>query len=208
MDMQLGFIQSGTKSDKAYLFSSTLGPSIRRGNSIEDITSIATAMRVSFVVTLDGLVVLNNDHDGHVANRVHIENGRLWSFNPIVAQSIKLALTALQNGQIQILRDHQTKSLISLRKIVINDEPLVFVRLADRAKPTDSEISMVGKLYGLTRSECAVVQQLYQGHSPENASHNLSIAIATVRTHVKNILKKTESSDIRRLLLNVSQALG
>jgi DNA-binding CsgD family transcriptional regulator len=215
MNMHPGFLPKVAQSDAAYLYSKNshlLKAVVRKRSFIDNITSIAAAIRASYVLTLDGSVLVQSEFDQGPLNGtpspVHIAQGKLWSFNPIFAQQLKQALSNLETSNIEFLRNEHIGSLISLRKIVIHDEPLIFVRLAEKAQPSACEISTFGKAYGLTKTECAVVQALCCGNTPDGVSDVLHIAITTVRTHIKNILHKTSSGDIRRLVVSVGQALG
>jgi DNA-binding NarL/FixJ family response regulator len=62
-----------------------------------------------------------------------------------------------------------------------------------------------GRLLGLTSTEIKVIEKLLQGAGPESAAAGLSISIATVRSHIRSILSKTESSCLRTLLLRLAK---
>jgi DNA-binding CsgD family transcriptional regulator len=62
-----------------------------------------------------------------------------------------------------------------------------------------------GQMLGLTRTEIRVLEKLAQSHNPTAAAQELSIAVPTIRSHIKSILDKTDSSCLRALLVRVSR---
>ncbi len=62
-----------------------------------------------------------------------------------------------------------------------------------------------GRVQGLTAGELKVLDFLANGHEPKEVANNLKISVTTVRTHIKSIISKTESSSLRNLLLRVAK---
>jgi DNA-binding CsgD family transcriptional regulator len=62
-----------------------------------------------------------------------------------------------------------------------------------------------GKVQGLTPGELKVLQQLAEGQDPKFVAENLKISVATVRTHIRSMVNKTESSSMRNLLMKVAK---
>jgi DNA-binding CsgD family transcriptional regulator len=62
-----------------------------------------------------------------------------------------------------------------------------------------------GKMLGLTHGEVRVLAKLTEGEGPETVAEGLAISLATVRSHIRSILCKTEASSIRALLLRLSK---
>ena len=64
------------------------------------------------------------------------------------------------------------------------------------------------ELYGLTAAQVKVTCELARGASYKNAAHRLRISEDTVRSHVKEIYRKTRvnrQADLVRLILSISQ---
>lgn len=72
-------------------------------------------------------------------------------------------------------------------------EPLALVLLRDPAYPP-YRIDQLRTLFGLTRMEALTAAELLRGRTLEEIGHALSIGLGTVRTHLKQILLKTETN--------------
>jgi DNA-binding CsgD family transcriptional regulator len=62
-----------------------------------------------------------------------------------------------------------------------------------------------GRVQGLTSGELKVLDHLATGQGPKAVADSLKISVTTVRTHIKSIISKTESSGLRDLLLKVAK---
>jgi DNA-binding CsgD family transcriptional regulator len=62
-----------------------------------------------------------------------------------------------------------------------------------------------GRVQGLTAGELKVLDFLANGQEPKEVASSLKISVTTVRTHIKSIISKTESSSLRDLLLRVAR---
>lgn len=64
---------------------------------------------------------------------------------------------------------------------------------------------LISKVHGLTPTEAALAAALAEGETPASIAHERGCSEQTVRTHIKRILEKTETSrqvDLVRLLLS------
>lgn len=59
--------------------------------------------------------------------------------------------------------------------------------------------------YGLTKREKQIVEQLKLGHSNKEIARNKCISEATVKSHVKSILSKTNTKNRTSLLIQLSK---
>ena len=76
------------------------------------------------------------------------------------------------------------------------------------SKPRDSDSQTVagfGRLYRLTRTEVQILHQLANGASAQEVAQARGVAIATVRTHIKNLLNKTGLTGLRQLQAALAQ---
>lgn len=105
-------------------------------------------------------------------------------------------------------------------KTDISDEPLAVIFVTDPQKPQEAPPDLLQRMFGLTRREAEVVEQLVIGRSLKETAEFLGMSDETARTHSKTIFSKTNTSgqaDVIRLVLsspiwiqkNISrQALG
>lgn len=79
---------------------------------------------------------------------------------------------------------------------------ILFVSDPDLLQPAPR--SVLSDLYGLTSTEAQVLEILTQGRRPEDVAVEFGVSINTVRTHLKNIYRKTETQgqpELMRLVL-------
>jgi DNA-binding CsgD family transcriptional regulator len=84
--------------------------------------------------------------------------------------------------------------------------PAAFVLLTDPIHGSSRPAWMLHSLYGLTSAEVLVAEQLMKGYSPKEVATMLSIAVPTVRWHLRSLFQKTDTrrqSDLMRLLLSL-----
>ena len=62
-----------------------------------------------------------------------------------------------------------------------------------------------GRVQGLTSGELKVLEFLANGQEPKQVAGSLKISLSTVRTHIRSIVSKTDSSSMRDLLLRVAK---
>ncbi len=82
--------------------------------------------------------------------------------------------------------------------------PTAMVFVCDQTRPHPTPADALSQLYGLTASEGRVLENLVQGHRPEDVAADLGVTINTIRTHLKNIYRKTEAQgqpELVRLVL-------
>jgi DNA-binding CsgD family transcriptional regulator len=102
--------------------------------------------------------------------------------------------------------DEEKKLIVSLSPIVLDDgQSGILLTTEKNAVCSAQTIASYANLYGLTASETNVLGQLAHGYSPDLLATRLNISIATIRSHIKNILLKTNCSCVRTLLVKVAK---
>ncbi|MBN9332788.1 helix-turn-helix transcriptional regulator [Devosia sp.] len=74
------------------------------------------------------------------------------------------------------------------------DGPLFAIVLAPLSLALESAGPMVASVFGLTRAEQRVFEEIAAGQSVEQVADQLGVAISTVRTHLLRLFAKTETS--------------
>ena len=85
--------------------------------------------------------------------------------------------------------------------------PVAALLLSDPSAKAGFPDDLLRALYGLTPSECRLVQSLLAGQSPTEHAEQAEIGIRTARTHLSNVLSKTGARnqiDLIRLLGGLS----
>jgi DNA-binding CsgD family transcriptional regulator len=72
--------------------------------------------------------------------------------------------------------------------------------ICDPTDDPDVDQQVLRGLYGLTRAESHVASLLLRGRTPEQAADDLCVSIATIRTHIKRLLLKTDTDRQGRLI--------
>ena len=83
-------------------------------------------------------------------------------------------------------------------------EPVVSVFVVDPEGPAP-RVGMLRKLYSMTPAEAKLAAHMAQGWSLDQASEAWGVSLSTVRTHLKSIFIKTDTSrqvDLVRKLLS------
>jgi DNA-binding CsgD family transcriptional regulator len=81
--------------------------------------------------------------------------------------------------------------------------PAVLVTIADPSRPLPVDISALKRIYGLTETEARVAVAMASGHSISSAAMACNMARETLRTHLKQLFRKTgvnRQQDLVRLL--------
>jgi DNA-binding CsgD family transcriptional regulator len=215
MNMQPGFTPRDLNQSFTHLYAgpvkASMNPLLRRRSFIENIASIASALKATYVVTLNGTVLVDHgitSQNTEEPAALSTVDGVITALDARVMSQLRMSLDRLHFSDLQFISGKNLESMIALRKIVIHDEPLIFIREARNAHPSLAEIQEFGRPFSLTKTECSVVQALSSGKSPEAVSEQLNVAMSTIRTHIKNILSKTSSVDVRKLLMSVGQVAG
>jgi hypothetical protein len=124
----------------------------------------------------------------------------------------KFLATARQAAKGQrklvIFGDHNNQVALAMSPILLEGRPFEFGIMVTMERKTVCERSSLwayGKVQGLTPGELKVLQQLANGEDPKLVAENLNISVTTVRTHIRSMVSKTESSCMRGLLMKVAK---
>lgn len=91
-------------------------------------------------------------------------------------------------------------------EVLTEDRPAALVFLTDPDAQPASRATLLQAFYGLTPTECRLAEQLAQGWELAQIAGKLHVAVGTVRTHLKNIYRKTgtgRQADLVRLVLGL-----
>ncbi len=85
-----------------------------------------------------------------------------------------------------------------------HSQPLALVLIIDPDDEPEPAAALLRRLYDLTRAEADIALHLVQGADLKEISEQLSISLATVRTHLQRVFDKTDThrqAELVRLLL-------
>ncbi|HEY3636888.1 MAG TPA: helix-turn-helix transcriptional regulator [Rhizomicrobium sp.] len=98
--------------------------------------------------------------------------------------------------------------LTSERVDAFSSEPLVLVCVSDPSGDVAMPGERLQQLYGLTRAEVKIAQELLLGYEPKRIAERLSLSIHTVRVHLARLLAKTETTRQAELVLLLQRVSG
>jgi DNA-binding CsgD family transcriptional regulator len=154
---------------------------------------------------------------------VHVHAGRIGATNTITERALYRALHAALLGESSGIR--HSRSLIcerpsGKRPYVIHVHPLhrsgsdemsrdaiAIVLIVDPEQEPEPAAELLRRLFGLTRSEAEVAVRIARGADVKAIAEDLSISLATVRTHLRHVFDKTDThrqSELVRHLVTFS----
>jgi DNA-binding CsgD family transcriptional regulator len=78
--------------------------------------------------------------------------------------------------------------------------PCGIIFIKDSSAPVKLNTELLAITYGLSKAECRFVASLVDGETLENSARKLNLSINTLKTHLKNIYKKTGTGNRAELL--------
>ncbi len=84
----------------------------------------------------------------------------------------------------------------------------VCVFLQDSAENMPLSEPLLCALYGFTPAEARVAQGLFAGLSPKEVAHQQHLKISTIRTHLRRIFEKTQTSNQAQLIRHLARGPG
>ena len=142
-------------------------------------------------------------HDGELDTRVVNRQSALKSAIGRAAQGIR-SMVDLRPGH----GDHPGTSIAFVpmgHPAECFPEPLPVLAITCRQVLCEQiSLHFFAQSYGLTRTEEAILMALAQGMEVEDIVRERSLAVSTVRSHVKQLRIKTQSGSMRELLNKVS----
>jgi Bacterial regulatory proteins, luxR family len=121
---------------------------------------------------------------------------------------INAKLAARGHRKLVIFGDRDNQVAIAMSPIQLEGQCTEFGVIVTMERKTVCEtISLwaYGKVQGLTPGELKVLQQLADGQDPTAVAETLKISVTTVRTHIRSMVSKTDSSCMRSLLMKVAK---
>jgi DNA-binding CsgD family transcriptional regulator len=91
-------------------------------------------------------------------------------------------------------------------EILLDEHPAALVFISDPDAKPASRAAVLRALYGLTPTECRLIDYLVQGHEVASAADLMRITVETARFHLKTIFRKTgtgRQSHLIRLVLEL-----
>lgn len=154
---------------------------------------------------------------------LHLRSGRLAATSPRADRDLHSAIQDALVGEGTTVRSGRSLTCIrpsAKRPYVIHvlpshrrdaDErlsrPMALMLIIDPEDHPHPPAALLRRLYGLTETEAEVALRIAQGSELKEASAQLSVSLATTRTHLQHIFDKTDThrqAELIRLLLAVS----
>jgi DNA-binding CsgD family transcriptional regulator len=148
--------------------------------------------------TRDGLVVVN---------------GKLVASQHYYTIELRNCVKATPSGKLRLMSiprtggGHLLLSFVPLKTSSMNPEAITLVQVVDPGQVLRIEADSLSKLFGLTRAEAALACEIASGATLEQAAHKLSVRPSTIKTHLKRIFRKTNTtrqSELIALLLRIA----
>jgi DNA-binding CsgD family transcriptional regulator len=129
--------------------------------------------------------------------------------SPALQKKLQKAVGAVRHwrgDKMHLVRSGVRSKKLQLFRIVQGDQVFVIALLANKhtAKSDDATQRLSG--YGLTRMECAIVEQLLHGHTPAEIAKTNMVTLETVRTHIKHAYSKMDVHCREKLFAKISAA--
>ncbi|HEY1708168.1 MAG TPA: helix-turn-helix transcriptional regulator [Rhizomicrobium sp.] len=96
----------------------------------------------------------------------------------------------------------------SKRVPLFQPDPAVLVCAIDLEAGTDVPEQRLREVFGLSRAECRVAEQLLQGRDTRETAQALGLSYNTVRAHLVRMLAKTDTNRQTELIRKMTRALG
>ncbi|MGH3644465.1 MAG: helix-turn-helix transcriptional regulator [Mycobacterium sp.] len=87
------------------------------------------------------------------------------------------------------------------------DRPRALVIVIDPERQAEPPRDLLNRLYGLTRAEAEIALRVLRGDGLKPISEEMSLSLATVKTHLHHVFSKTEThrqAELVRLLLTIA----
>jgi DNA-binding CsgD family transcriptional regulator len=96
----------------------------------------------------------------------------------------------------------------SKRVSLFQPEPAVLVCAIDLEASAEVPEQRLRELFGLSRAECRIAQQLLQGSDSRETAQALGLSYNTVRAHLVRMFAKTDTNRQTELIRKMTRALG
>jgi len=148
--------------------------------------------------------------------------GQLWACEKKSNQNLQDAIDAVLSKEVNISRDIIIHNLFGKPEYIATVQAILSTAVLDKLlcapkvvikfdkidpKLTVSE-TLIGELFGLSRTEAEITNLLCQGLSPKSIATKRNVAISTVRWTIRNLLEKFEVSSQTELVAAVTRIPG
>jgi DNA-binding CsgD family transcriptional regulator len=173
---------------------------------------LAKGFSAAYAIDLSGAVLAQfattNAMETDVnAAKFQLKDGRLHTADPILMQDLGIALTRLRRTDTQYICRDGIDTVVVLRKIPTNLGNFVLVCPRQECELTEDRVYEFGRIFALTKTQCEILRDLCAGTGPEAISSKREISLSTVRTHIRNLLHRTKSKDMKSLVCDVKSIL-
>jgi DNA-binding CsgD family transcriptional regulator/PAS domain-containing protein len=192
-----------------------------------DLASALDAVRHGIVIVGPDCWVLDLNSAAEAILRVddgvHVHAGRIGATNTVTERRLYRALQAALVGdgsEVRSGRSFTCERPSGKRPYVIHVLPLhrtwsgemprearASVLIIDPEQESEPSATLLRRLFGLTRSEAEVAVRIARGGDVKEIAEELSVSLATVRTHLQHVFDKTDThrqSELVRRLLTLS----
>jgi DNA-binding CsgD family transcriptional regulator len=166
-----------------------------------------------------GVVLLDSQRRVLMCNREAIrslhECGQSLNLGQVIpwvssAQGNRIQRALMQScagwRRMLLLQGDSRRHIVSLSPVPLDDGSLGILLTTEKYLVcTPNTIACYANLCGLTAAESNVLAALASGATPTEAADRLNNSIATVRSHIKSILTKTESECLRSLIVKLAK---
>ncbi|MBF0421266.1 MAG: helix-turn-helix transcriptional regulator [Magnetococcales bacterium] len=181
---------------------------------------VASEGRIHFVNDFGKKIARGNDglliDFGHLVLRRSEENGELQRLIHAAVDTSKRAMDFPASPQtLSVTRTSAEEPLWAMVSPLMAggtslgvgslQQPMAVVFVSDPLQPQEAPPELLQRLFGLTRREAALVEQLVLGRSLQEGADTLGITEHTARTHLKAAFGKTQTQrqgDLVRLVLS------
>ena len=125
----------------------------------------------------------------------------------MLLQYLGIALARLRRTETQYICRDGIDTVVVLRKIPTNLGDFVLVCPRRECQLTEEQVYEFGRIFALTKTQCEILRDLCAGTRPEEISAKREISLSTVRTHIRNLLHRTKSKDMKTLVCDVKSIL-
>lgn len=80
------------------------------------------------------------------------------------------------------------------------NRPMAAIYITDPDLPQETETALLQRMFGLTPKEAETLKNLVTGFSVEETAREMDISVSTVRTYLKSLFNKTETSSQQELI--------
>ncbi len=118
------------------------------------------------------------------------------------------AIKKAQHGKdsFLLLSNGATSAVVSISPLKLSESETLSLVSIERLQLCDSSsLQAFGRLFDLTPAETRVLETLQQDLEPIAVAKILHISVSTVRSHIKALISKTESDNLRSLLMRIAK---